>query len=115
MATAKSYAFRISIIALAVLTGQVLQAFLPYPAAVVVNDLPQLAAGLSAAISCAYLASKSYSWKRRRRVLAPIGMTGWTIGHFIWSSFQIVERTETPSPSWADAGYPSIARSRPPR
>jgi hypothetical protein len=114
-ATAKSYAFRISIIALAVLTGQVLQAFLPHPAAVVVNDLSQLAACLSAAISCAYFASKSYSWERRRRVFAAIGMTGWTIGQFIWSWYQIVERTETPSPSWADAGYPSIARSRSPR
>jgi hypothetical protein len=109
MATAKSYASRTSIIVLAVLTGQVVQALLPRQPAVVVNDLSQLAAGLSAAISCAYFAAKSRSWERRWRIFAAIGMTGWSIGQCIWSWYQIVERTETPSPSWADAGYLTVA------
>ena len=109
MATAKSYASRTSIIVLAVLTGQVAQALLPHQPAVVVNDLSQLAAGLSAAISAAYFAAKSRSWERRWRIFAAIGMTGWSIGQCIWSWYQIVERTETPSPSWADAGYLTVA------
>ena len=109
MATAKSYASRTSIIVLAVLTGQVAQALLPRQPAVVVNDLSQLAAGLSAAISCTYFAAKSRSWERRWRIFAAIGMTGWSIGQCIWSWYQIVERTETPSPSWADAGYLTVA------
>jgi hypothetical protein len=109
MATAKSYASRIPIIVLAVLTGQVVQALLPRQPAVVVNDLSQLAAGGYAAVSGAYFAVKSRSWERRWRIFAAIGMTGWSIGQCIWSWYQIVERTETPSPSWADAGYLTVA------
>jgi hypothetical protein len=109
MATARSYEFRISVTVLAVLAGQVVQSLLPRQPAIVVNDLSQLAAGASAAVSCAYFAGKSHSWQRRWRVLAAIGMTGWSIGQCIWSWYQIVERTETPSPSWADAGYLTIA------
>jgi hypothetical protein len=109
MITARSYAFRISIAVLAVLAGQVLELLLPRYPAIVLNDLSQLAAGLAATISCAYFAARSQSWERRWRLLAAIGMAGWSVGQCIWSWYQIVERTEIPSPSWADAGYLTIA------
>jgi hypothetical protein len=91
------------------LAGQVAELFVPHRSAIVINDLSQLAAGLSAVLSCGAGAVRARSWERTWRVLLGLGTLGWSIGQGIWTWYQVAAGREIPSPSWADVGYLSIA------
>ncbi len=78
---------------------------LPDNASTVVDDSAQLAAGLSAALACAFTARRRTGVDRRWRVLMAIALGGWSAGQAIWSWYQIFADTPLPSPSLADVGY----------
>jgi diguanylate cyclase len=84
---------------------------LSHDAAVVVDNLAQLAAGIVAAGLCGWTA---WTWpqltgpERTWRRFMALGMAGWTVGQGLWSWYQIVADRPLPSPSWADVGYLSL-------
>jgi diguanylate cyclase (GGDEF)-like protein len=84
---------------------------LSHDAAVVVDNLAQLTAGIVAAGLCGWtawtwphLTSPERTWRR----FMALGMAGWTVGQGLWSWYQIVADRPLPSPSWADVGYLSL-------
>jgi hypothetical protein len=91
------------------LAAQVAEVAADRRTAIVINDLSQLAAGLSAALTAAIGAIRAQGWERTWRVLLGLGTFGWSVGQAVWSWYQVVSGREIPSPSWADVGYLSIA------
>ncbi|MFD1150389.1 diguanylate cyclase domain-containing protein [Saccharothrix hoggarensis] len=77
-------------------------------AAVVLDDLAQLATGLFATGCCWWTARRATGPDRRWRYAMGLGMAGWSTGQALWTWYQLVERRAVPSPSPADAGYLSI-------
>ncbi|MDQ2585473.1 GGDEF domain-containing protein [Saccharothrix yanglingensis] len=77
-------------------------------AAVAVDDLAQLAAGLFATGCCWWTARRTSGPDRSWRVAAGLGALSWSVGMALWTWFQLVERRAVPSPSAADAGYLGI-------
>ncbi|WP_228122704.1 GGDEF domain-containing protein [Saccharothrix syringae] len=77
-------------------------------AAVVLDDLAQLAAGLYATGCCWWTARRGTGPDRRWRVAMGLGTFGWSVGMALWTWYQVVEDRAVPSPSPADAGYLSI-------
>ncbi|WP_367128882.1 diguanylate cyclase [Saccharothrix sp. HUAS TT1] len=77
-------------------------------AAVVLDDLAQLATGLFAAGCCWWTARRTSGPDRRWRLATGLGMLGWSTGQALWTWYQLVERRAVPSPSLADAGYLSV-------
>ncbi|MBB4964804.1 GGDEF domain-containing protein [Saccharothrix violaceirubra] len=77
-------------------------------AAVVLDDLAQLATGLLATTTCLVTARTRAGADRWWRILMGLGMLGWSAGMALWTWYQLVEERAVPSPSLADAGYLSV-------
>jgi diguanylate cyclase (GGDEF)-like protein len=74
-------------------------------AEIVVDDVAQLAAGVTAAVSCWWTSRPVDGVERTWRRLMAVGMAGWSVGQGFWSWYQIFSDTMLPSPSVADVGY----------
>jgi diguanylate cyclase len=74
-------------------------------AAGAVNDLGQLAGGISAAVACGVTGWRATGAERRWRLLLAAGFAGWSGGQALWTWSQVVSLDPIPSPSLADVGY----------
>ena len=74
-------------------------------AAVAIDDIAQLLAGLAASISCWRNGFVTRGHERTWRWLLGAGFTSWTLGQLIWSWYQLFGNVALPSPSLADVGY----------
>ncbi len=101
--------WRLIAVVLGMVVGvEVVTSILPKYPGTILNDSAQLSAGLGAVICSAIFASKAQGWERNWRLFSALAFAGWSTGQCIWSWYQIVKHVDTPSPSWADAGYLSI-------
>jgi signal transduction histidine kinase len=75
------------------------------PPALWVDNLLQMATGLTAAV-CGFVVAQRYRGSQRRwRLLIAVGMSCWTGGQVMWSWYQLLDDRGLPSPSLADVGY----------
>jgi len=74
-----------------------------------VDDAAQFLGALAASSSCLWTARRYAGGQRAWRLWMAAGMGGWAVGQLIWSWNQLFGNQPLPSPSWADAGYLSLA------
>ncbi|MEC3982494.1 diguanylate cyclase domain-containing protein, partial [Amycolatopsis sp. H20-H5] len=70
-----------------------------------VDDGLQLGGGLAAVVCGVLVGRRVRGTQRWWRLLVALGMAFWSVGQFVWSWYQIVEKEGLPSPSLADVGY----------
>jgi|GEM_PF-5815258 len=74
---------------------------------IVFGDIAQLVTSLFAGVAMVYPLNKSIFGVEQARPWRYIGagFIAWGIGQAVWSFFEIVQRIEVPSVSWADIGF----------
>jgi diguanylate cyclase (GGDEF)-like protein len=69
------------------------------------DDIGEAVAAALGAIPCFWRAVRTSGRWRLSWALLGAGLAAWSIGEWIWSYYEVIEGSEVPFPSLADAGY----------
>lgn len=98
-------AFALAALATAMFVGWIWRGFGGELTTLYVDDVATILAALAASVLCFHAGLRHTSTHRRYWWLLCAACSAWTFGEVVWAVYDLVLRTPTPVPSWADLGY----------